>query len=190
MKKFSNIPTKLKNIFSGKESHKYLIRSNIMGKREFNQKAYDVCDNPAKVRLVELIEATSDYKLFGDLSVERYKAGDVLFKNGDKTVLFENEVRQKFDTIVQKYNTVHIPIRKQNTPADFYLVWRKDFWQFILIDKKTLRKNKNNIICNVKCNNEMSGKVSYIEDFMEIPKEETQWYLIGPNFKLTKLPYD
>ena len=161
-----------------------------MSRRQFNQKAYNVCDNPAKVRLVELIEKTSDYRLVGDLSVERYKAGDVLFKNGSKTVLFENEVRQNFDTIVQKYSTVHIPIRKQNTPVDFYLVWRKDFWQFILIDKKTLKKHKNNIIRDVECNNEMSEEVSYTEDFIDIPKEETQWYIIGPNFKLTKLPYD
>jgi len=160
-----------------------------MGNRPFNQAAYDAFDKSSKLKLVELIEKTSDYRLSGDLNIELYKNGDVMFKNKNKTVLFENEVRTNFDTIVQTYETIHIPIRKQNTPADFYIVWRNDLWQFILIDKNTLKKYKNSIV-TVKCNNEMNRTDSYVEDFMDIPKEETQWYLIGKEFKLMKVSYD
>jgi hypothetical protein len=161
-----------------------------MGKRQFNKAAYNAYDKSAKLKLVELIENTSTFKLNCDLNIEMYKAGDVIFKKENKTILFENEVRENFDKIVQDYNTIHIPIRKQNTPADFYIVWRKDLLQFILINKKTLDNNRNNIIHDVICNNEMNQDGPYAEDFVDIPKNETQWYVIGKDFKLIKLSYD
>ena len=161
-----------------------------MSDRPFNKQAYKELDHPAKIKLVELIENLSGYKLDCDLEVEMFKKGDVRFRKGEKTVLFENEVRDNFDKIVQDYGTVHIPIRKQNTPADFYVVWRNDFSQFILIWKKTLDKYKNNIARDVLCSHEKNQDGPYVEDFIDIPKNETQWYAIGQNFKLHKLSYD
>lgn len=160
-----------------------------MSERPFNKQAYKELDHPAKIKLVELIENTSEYKLDCDLNVEMFKKGDVRFRKGDKTVLFENEVRDNFDKIVQEYGTVHIPIRKQNTPANFYVVWRNDFLQFILITKKTLDRHRNDIVHDVVCNHEKNQEGSYVEDFVDIPKNETQWYVIGMNFKLIKLSY-
>jgi len=158
-------------------------------KRKFNQAAYDAFDMQNKLRLIEIIESNSDYKLFGNINVERYKMGDVLFKNKKKTVLFENETRADFEKIVLNYNSIHIPLRKQNTPANFYIVWKIDLCQFILINKKTLNKYKNNIV-NVKCNYNQNQEYAHDEDFIDIPKEETQWYVIGENLKLIKLSYE
>jgi formyltetrahydrofolate hydrolase len=160
-----------------------------MNKRPFNKEAYLKYDLPAKKRLVEIIEKTSDYKLNCNLDIEMYKGGDVKFKKDNKTVLFENEVRKEFDTIVQKYSTIHIPIRKQNTPANFYVVWRRDLNQFILINEKTLNKYRNTIV-PVVCNHEDNQDGAYEEDFIDIPKNETQWYVIGKELKLIKLDYD
>ena len=158
-----------------------------MKKRPFNQKAYNEFDGSSKKRLVEVIEKNSEYVLDCDLNEEMFKKGDVFFRKNKKRVLFENEVRQYFDDIISKFTTIHIPIRKQNTPANFYIVWKPDLNQFILIDRKTLIKNKNNIV-KVKCWNDEIGY--YYEDFLDIPKEETQWYVIGEELKLIKLSYD
>ncbi|MDX1284730.1 MAG: hypothetical protein R3182_06955 [Draconibacterium sp.] len=161
-----------------------------MGKRPFNKAAYDRVDKPANIKLAEILLNKSDYKPLIDLDVELYKKGDAVFTNGKKIIVFENETRDAFDRIVEEFETIHIPIRKQQTPADFYVVWKPDFSQFILIDKKTLDKNRNNIIVDVVCKHERNQSGEYVEDFMDIPKEETQWYIIGPNYKLQKVSYD
>jgi len=160
-----------------------------MGRRVFNKSAYDNFDMPAKQRLVEVIEAQGIYKLASDINAELYKQGDLVFTNGKHDVIFENEVRINFDTIVNKYTTIHIPVRKKNTPADFYLVWRTDLWQFIMIKRNVLRKYMNTCV-EVTCNHEMNQDGAYDEYFIDIPKEETQWYVIGEGFKLTKVTYD
>jgi hypothetical protein len=36
----------------------------------------------------------------------------------------------------------------------------------------------------------MNQDGAYDEYFIDIPKEETQWYVIGEGFKLTKVTYD
>jgi hypothetical protein len=158
------------------------------GKRQFNKEAYLKYDFPAKKRLVEVFEKNSNYRLDCDLDIEMYKAGDVWFKCLDKRILCENEVRADFDKIVNEFNTVHIPIRKQNTPAEFYIVWKRDLFQFILINKETLDKYRNAIV-EVVCNHEDNQDGAYVEDFIDIPKNETQWYVVGQNMKLIKLDY-
>lgn len=152
-------------------------------KRPFNQDLYDMFDNPNKKRLKELIETTSPYRVVEGLNNELYKKGDLVFSNGKNKIIFENETRGVFETIVEKFDTIHIPLRKQNTPADFYIVWKPDLMQFILITKKVLDKYRDRIEHDVKC---ASG---YTEDFIDVEKSETTWYCIGENFKLQKVPY-
>lgn len=159
-----------------------------MEKRPFNKKAYDNFDKPANKRLFEILINNSNYKPLVDLDLELYKFGDAVFSNGKKIIIFENETRQYFDDILNKFETIHIPIRKKNTPANFYIVWKPDFTQFILIDRKTLDRNLNNIAVDVQCDNDIIGK--YKEDFIDIPKKETQWYVIGKNFKPQKVDYE
>ena len=72
--------------------------------------------------------------------------------------------------------------------ADFYLIWSPDLYQFILITREIILKNINNII-NIDCNKEMDESIQYNEDFIEIPKNETTWYVIGKNYELFKLNY-
>ncbi len=160
-----------------------------MSQRPFNKAAYEKYDSPAKKRLIEILEKNSEYVLDCDINTEMYKGGDVWFRKGKKRVLFENEVRADFDKIVNDFSTIHIPIRKQNTPANFYVVWRRDLCQFILIDEKTLKKYKNAIV-EITCKHEENQNGAYVEDFVDIPKNETQWYVIGENLKLIKLSYE
>lgn len=157
-------------------------------KRLFNKEVYDQVDMSSKLVLKNLIEKNSEYVLDSKLDEELYKAGDLVFINGNKKVIFENEVRQNFDKIVEQFPTIHIPIRKQNTPANFYVVWKPDFCQFILINLMKARKYFNNIV-EIKCNHEMGSNVAYIEDFIDIPKSETAWYVVGQNHKPIKLDY-
>lgn len=159
-----------------------------MGKRYFNSKVYNEVDMSSKIKLIEIIEANSEYKVCDGLNNELYKNGDLIFNKGNKKVVFENEVRFDFDKITQDWNTIHIPIRKRNTPANFYIVWNKPLTQFILINLNKVKKYWDNVIL-VKCNHEMSQNVDYEEKFIDIPKEETQWYIIGKNNKLQKVKY-
>lgn len=160
-----------------------------MSKRPFNKTAYNAFDMKAKIMLKNIIEKNSKYKLIGDLEVEYFKECDLKFQNQDKVVLFENEVRREFETIRDSFSTIHVPFRKKNTKANFYLVWKPDFLQFILINEKTLDKYRENIVRDVYCNHELNQNGGYFEDFVDIPKNETQWYVIGENYKLIKLDY-
>lgn len=159
-----------------------------MYKRPFNKDVYDQVDMSSKLVLKTLMEKHSNYVLDSNINEELYKAGDLVFSNGKRKIIFENEVRQDFDKIVEKFSTIHIPIRKQNTPANFYVVWKPDFCQFILINVKKVKKYFNNIV-EVKCNYEMGTNVEYVEDFIDIPKSETTWYVVGQNYKPIKLDY-
>jgi len=162
-----------------------------MSKRKFNKESYDAYDYKAKGKLKEIIEKNSEYELLGTLDIEYYKECDIKFinKKTHKQVFFENEVRGNFDKIINDFITIHIPIRKKNTLANFYLVWNGDLTQFILIKRKTLRKYINNLV-TIPCNEHIhDGKYFYIEDFIDVPKNETQWYVIGENYKLIKLDY-
>ena len=149
---------------------------------------YKEFDKPSKEWLMNIIHKNSDYRLFGDLDEELYKDGDLVFKKGNKRVIFELEVRHAFDDIVNKYNTIHIPIRKKNTPANFYVVLKPDFQQFILIKNEIIKKYADKIT-NVRCSKERFCDTSYTEEFLDIKKSDTQWYVVSKNHKLIKLNY-
>lgn len=72
-------------------------------KRPFNKEVYDQVDMSSKLVLKNLIEKHSPYVLDSKLDEELHKAGDLVFRNGNKKVIFENEVRQNFDKIVEQY---------------------------------------------------------------------------------------
>ena len=153
-----------------------------------NWAEYQKYDNSAKEWFTEIIEKNTKYKQHTGLNEELYKEGDISFKYDDRILLFELEVRHAFDDIVYKYNTIHIPIRKVNTPSDFYVVIKPDFQQFILIDSKLIQKNKDKIV-TVRCEKEKNCDTPYIEDFVDIKKEDTLWYIVIKDKKLTKVKY-
>jgi len=161
-----------------------------MSKRVFDKEAYEKYDRPAKDKLVEVLVKNSNYVLGCDLNTEMYKNGDVIMKNGNKRALFENEARFAFDKITSTFSTIHIPIRKRNTRADFYVVWNYDLTEMIIIKKAIIQKNKDNIERNVWCKNSSYSDGGYYEDFILIPKEDTQWYEIDENLKLIPLGYE
>lgn len=68
------------------------------------------------------------------------------------------------------------------------MVWKPDFCQFILINLVKVKKYFSNIV-EIKCNHEMGSNVACIEDFIDIPKSETTWYVVGQNHKPIKLDY-
>jgi len=104
--------------------------------RQFNQQAYDEVDLKAKQKLVEIAKQFGKYNLVGRIEQEHYKKYDILFITDDgKTLAFENEVRQNFNVIESKYDTIHIPIRKKNTLADFYIVWNDNLTRFFFNKK-------------------------------------------------------
>lgn len=156
--------------------------------RPFNKEAYNSCDAPTKRKLVEIIEKNTSYRLDCDLDVEMFKKGDVIFKCGDKQILCENELRMAFDKIVKFYPTIHIPIRKRNTPADCYFVWNTDLTQCIFIDTKFIKEYCDNVV-DVTCHHEMSKNTNYTDRFIDIPKDKTQWLIIDENLKWTKKKY-
>jgi hypothetical protein len=139
-------------------------------KRKFNKTAYDDYDLSNKLELKNLMEKKG-YNLIGDINEEHYKKYDLIFKHSssNKILAFENETRANFDKIKSYYNTIHIPIRKKNTQADYYIVWNKEMTQFFLIPYPIINKYIDNVV-NVKCVN------TYLEDFIDIPKVECQLF--------------
>ncbi len=153
-----------------------------------NWSEYHKQDKPSKNWFVEIVHKNSKFRVIEGLNEELYKGGDLIFQHNNKKFSVELEVRDAFDDIVQKYQTIHISIRKKDTPADFYVVLKPDFQQFILIKNKIIKKHMNNVV-NVLCNHEKNSDGSYYEDFLDIKKENTQWYVVGPNHKPIKVNY-
>lgn len=154
-----------------------------MSKRPFNKEAYNACDRSAKLKIIELLEKNTKYRLQSNINEELYKKGDVIVSDGKNVKIIENEVRENFDKIVKNFDTIHIPIRKKNTPAHIYIVWKSDFKQFIKIKNETIKKYSNNIVnINCKCPDGY-----YTEQFLDIPKEETELYTIDENLKWKKI---
>lgn len=143
---------------------------NSSPKRKFNKQAYDTYDHSNKLELKNIMEKKG-YSLMGDINEEHYKKYDLIFKhnNSNKILAFENETRINFDKIKSSYNTIHIPIRKKNTKADYYIVWNTKMTEFFLIPYSVINKHINNLV-NVKCSN------TYIEDFIDIPKAQCQLF--------------
>lgn len=150
--------------------------------RPFNKNAYDQCDASAKLKLKEVVEKNSNYRLISDINKEYYKLFDLSFSCNGIIVNYENEVRENFDSIVSYYDTIHIPNRKKETKCDFYIVWKPDLSEFISIEKSVIDKYRNNGK-EVICNKDSRVKESYVDKFFDIPKIETKWFILSTELK-------
>lgn len=141
--------------------------------RPFNKKAYDAFDLKNKKEIVSIMNQKG-FSLIGNLDEEHYKKYDVKFRKGDIELSFENETRINFTTIRDRYPTIHIPIRKQNTQADFYIVWKPEMDEFFLISKDTINECKKDIVTLI-CN-EFNEDNQYKDSFIDIPKERAELF--------------
>lgn len=140
-------------------------------KRPFNSGAYNKYDNSNKELVISIFE-NRGYTLHAGLKEELYKECDVIMKHNitNKIIRIENESREDFDKIKNFYSTVHIPIRKLNTQANFYFVWRKDQSECMIIDIDECREFKIfNNITSVVCTKDRNLD-AYSEEFIDIPK--------------------
>ena len=157
-------------------------------KRPFNQAAYDAHDKRNKTELLSIMNKKG-YELIGDIDEENFKKYDLKFKhkeNGSE-ISFENETRDVFDKIKNIFRTIHIPIRKKNTQADFYVVWNPSMTEMFLIPKDIIEKCKEEIV-DVKCK-EGHVNYEYEEKFIDIPKNLVNLYCKQENglWKKTKI---
>lgn len=152
--------------------------------RPFNKKAYDAFDFKNKKELVEIM-TKKGYTLIGDLNKEHFKKYDVIFSKNNKNISFENETRINFEKIRDVYPTIHIPIRKQNSQADYYIVWKSSLDEFFLIDKKTIEEHKEKTVTLV-CN-EYDEDNRYEDTFIDISKDKAVLYKkINGKWKIIK----
>jgi hypothetical protein len=141
--------------------------------RPFNKKAYDAFDLKNKKEIVSIMNQKG-FSLIGNLDEEHYKKYDVKFKKDDVELSFENETRINFSTIRDIYSTIHIPIRKQNSEADFYIVWKPEMDEFFLISKDTINESKKDVVTLI-CN-EFDEDNQYKDSFIDIPKEKAELF--------------
>jgi hypothetical protein len=144
-------------------------------KRPFNQAAYDAHDKRNKEELLFIMEKRG-YEIVGDINEENYKKYDLKFKHKESgaEISFENETRDVFDKIKNIFKTIHIPIRKKNTQADFYIVWNNSMTEMFLIPREIIEKCKSDIV-DVKCK-EGHVNYEYEEKFIDIPKNLVTLY--------------
>ena len=143
-------------------------------KRPFNKEAYDSMDMPSKVALREMMKSKG-YELVGDINKEEYKKYDLMFKQGDEEVTFEIEMRKPFDLIKANYDTVHIPIRKENNQSDWYIVWNIGCTEFALIETAKIRAHaKGDGLAYIECNEGTDW--NYKENFIDVPKDEWEFF--------------
>jgi hypothetical protein len=142
-------------------------------RRPFNEKAYNDFDMKCKQELLRLM-SKKGYSIVGDIKEEHYKEYDIKFEKNGKTVSFENETRPNFVRIRDSFNTIHIPTRKMNTQADFYVVWKPEFDEFFLIDRDTISECINNEI-KISCI-EYEEDVIYVDNFIDIPKNKAKLF--------------
>jgi hypothetical protein len=144
-------------------------------KRPFNQAAYDAHDKRNKNELLKIMESKG-YELVGDIETEHFKKYDLKFrhKETNKEISFENETRDIFDKIKTVFKTIHIPIRKKNTQANFYVVWNPSMTEMFLIPSEIIEKCKEEIV-DVKCK-EGHVNYEYEEKFIDIPKNLVTLY--------------
>lgn len=141
--------------------------------RPFNQKAYNAFDLKNKKEILSIM-TKKGYTLVGDLDEEHYKKYDIKFEKDGEEISFENETRMNFTTIRDVYSTIHIPIRKQNTQADYYIVWKPELDEFFLISKDIINEHKKEVVTLI-CN-EFEEDKSYQDSFMDIPKVKAVLY--------------
>jgi hypothetical protein len=154
--------------------------------RNFNSSAYKAHDLDTKKMVIKIMEKTNKFKFYDKIDVELFKECDVRMTHiaTGFVVRFENECRINFDELVNKYNTIHIPIRKKNTLADFYLVWNYELTQFIKIKRDVM---KESMVVNVECSSTRNATHEYNEDFIDVPKLKCEWFVVGKEYNLIPL---
>jgi hypothetical protein len=157
-----------------------------LDKRPHNKDAYNEYDSKAKTVLIEIMKNLG-YCVHGDPNEENYKKYDLNFYNPTTQKFFavENEVREKFDLIRDRWDTVHIPVRKSTTQMDSYFVWNRNLNQIIVISRPIFLKYIGNLV-DVDCDSEVlnGDRIAYKEKFIDIPKSETKFYYVTQGFKL------
>jgi hypothetical protein len=155
-------------------------------KRPFNQDAYNETDSKAKTVVIEIMKNLG-YVVHGNPNEENYKKYDLNFHNPTTQKFFavENEVRRDFDLIRDRWDTVHIPVRKSKSQMDCYFVWNKNVDQVIVIDRITFLKYVGNLV-DIDCDSEVlnGDRIAYKEKFIDIPKSETKFYYLTQGYKL------
>lgn len=152
-------------------------------KRPFNQDAYNVCDYKPKVLLNEIMQSKG-YKLLYGLNQDDKEKYDMIFERGGERLVFENEVREVFDVIRDRYKTVHIPYRKKDSIANYYLVWKNTYDEFILIPFSEIKKAK---LIKVKCKEPVKN-ITYEETMIDVPKNKCQFFKKENNiWKINKI---
>lgn len=143
--------------------------------RPFNRAAYNAHDMRNKNKLIEIM-AKKGYSIVGDVNEENYKKYDLLFRHNVSylEISFENETREVFDKIKNVFSTIHIPIRKQNTQADYYVVWNPSMTEMILIDRDTIMEYREAPV-EVNCK-ESHVNYEYTEKFIDVPKSKATFF--------------
>lgn len=163
-----------------------MSETKFLNKRPFNEGVYNETDPKAKKVVIEIMKNLG-YVVHGNPDVENYKKYDLQFFNPTTQKYFavENEIRKDFDLIRDRWDTVHIPIRKSNTQMDCYFVWNQNCDQVIAIDRIVFLKYRSNL-ADVECDTEIlnGDRIAYKEKFIDIPKSETKFYYLTQGFKL------
>ncbi len=153
-----------------------------MHKRKFNKEAYNQTDNACKHATVAIMKSRG-YELKGDVNHENFQKWDLEFFHPEKkiTIIVENEMRENFELLKTRYNSIHIPIRKRLSPATYYLVWNYQVDEFALIENQFLTSSPVvEIVCKAR------GDVpSYTEEMVDVSKKNIQFFkLIDSKWKL------
>jgi len=147
-----------------------------MTERPFNKDAYNSCDNICKVKLNEML-SNKGYVSKYEINNETFERHDMVFIKDNKEIIFENEMRECFDRIKFNWNSVHIPIRKKNTKANYYIVWNTDCSEIILINTIFFHKSP---IVSINCRSR-NGMPAYTESMIDISKENVDFYKKNKN---------
>lgn len=147
--------------------------------RKFNKNAYLDCDLKCKNVLYDIM-INKGYVIVGDINNETFKKHDAEFYHPEKNIIlkFENEMRMNFYSIKNRLSSIHVPIRKKNTLANYYIVWNSDCNEFAIFDTKLLKESP--LEKNVKCHQNKNIS-EYKEDFIAISKKNVSYYKLIDN---------
>lgn len=153
-----------------------------MTKRPFNQEAYNECDLKPKQVLNQIMQLKG-YTLIYGLNEDNKEKYDMIFQKENEKIIFENEVRSIFDEIKNKYNTIHIPYRKIDSIANYYLVWKNNYKEFALILFNDIKNSKT---VKIKCKEPNKNEI-YEELFFDVPKSICRFFSLNEKTNKWKL---
>ena len=121
---------------------------------------------------------------FGKTKKSLYSSNSAIVEDRGDSIFVR--VRRDFDAIRDRFDTVHIPVRKSNTQMDCYFVWNRNVNQVIVIDRITFLKYVKNLV-DVDCDSEVfnGDKIAYQEKFIDVPKHECKFYFLVGDYKLS-----